>query len=480
MWKGYHDFQSLYMKGLLDEDKKLQIEALRGLIEASKRLGLDATRYRNALKTLHPAPFIKKPKTPVFAKTSQRPKAPLGKPVTQPRKEGYRRVEVAAPLPSGKPRSIKKVEIRNHTLYLKLSAPFSKQNIRHFVLEKRMRHLYVFDVKPAKLPYTIKRIRGSYFKEIRIAQYNPKQVRIVVETGKSYKPFWKIEGNTLMIALPGSGLEAVPKGAKSKRSKPETTIPKPVAAAAKPKRVERASHPQSDAKAAYLNRRYTVVIDPGHGGKDSGAVGYNRLKEKNAVLAIAKEAAAILKKRGFRVYMTRNRDIFIPLKKRTRYANLKHADLFISIHANAAPRKSLWRKSYGIETYFLSPARSNRAKRVAAIENRTEIKNIDRYTKNAYLSVLNREKIIESNKFAIDLQRQMLLSLRKRYRHVVDNGVREGPFWVLVGAQMPAVLIETGFITNPMEAKRLFDRRYQRLMAEGIANGVESYLYHNR
>ena len=468
------------MKGLLDDDKKLQVKALQGLIEASKRLGLDSTRYRNALKTLHPTPFIHESKMQVSAKKVEKPKPTLGKPVTQARKERYRRVEVATPLPAGKPRNVKKIEIQNHTLFVKLSGPFSRQNVHHFILEKRMRHLYVFDIKPAKLPYTIKRIRGSYFKEIRIARYNPKQVRIVVETEKSYKPFWKIEGDTLMIALPGSRLESAREALKIKSPKPVTTTSKSKTVVSKTAKIQRISRSKSATKAAYLNRRYTVVIDPGHGGKDSGAVGYNRLKEKDAVLAIAKEAASILKKRGFRVYMTRNRDIFIPLKKRTRFANLHHADFFISIHANAAPGKKYWNKAYGIETYFLSPARSSRAKRVAAIENRTEIKNIDQYTKNAYLSVLNREKIIESNKFAIDLQRQMLLSLRKRYRHVVDNGVREGPFWVLVGAQMPAVLIETGFITNPMESKRLFDRRYQRLMAEGIANGVESYLYHNR
>ena len=453
------------MKGLLDDDKKLQVKALQGLIEASKRLGLDSTRYRNALKALHPERFIRKPHT-------SKSKPPLGKPVAVKKKVSQKpkRVEVAAPLPRGKARSVKKTEIKNHRLIVELSAPLSQKNVHHFILEKRMRHLYVFDIHPAKLPYTIKRFRGTYFKEVRIAQYNPKQVRIVVETRKGYRPVWQVEGNRITITLPGYNgrSEEAPKISKASPQKAgKAEAPKKTKA---PKRVATPS----------LNRKYTVVIDPGHGGKDSGAVGYNRRKEKDAVLAIAREVASILRKRGFRVYMTRSRDIFIPLKKRTRYANLHHADFFISIHANAAPRKSLWRKSYGIETYFLSPARSSRAKRVAAIENRTEIKNIDQYTKNAYLSVLNREKIIESNKFAIDLQRQMLLSLRKRYRHVVDNGVREGPFWVLVGAQMPAVLIETGFITNPMESKRLFDRRYQRLMAEGIANGVESYLYHNR
>jgi N-acetylmuramoyl-L-alanine amidase len=92
--------------------------------------------------------------------------------------------------------------------------------------------------------------------------------------------------------------------------------------------------------------------------------------------------------------------------------------------------------------------------------------------------MLNREKIIESNKLAIDLQKQMLASVRRKYKDVVDNGVRKGPFWVLVGAQMPAVLIEIGYITHPTEARRLFNPYYQKLLAEGIANGIESYIYH--
>jgi len=124
-------------------------------------------------------------------------------------------------------------------------------------------------------------------------------------------------------------------------------------------------------------------------------------------------------------------------------------------------------------------ARSERAKRVAAIENRADVNDLDRYTKNTYLSLLNNKKMVESNKLAIDLQKQILSSLRRKYRGVVDNGVREGPFWVLVGAQMAAVLIEIGYITHPTEAKRLFNPNYQKLLAEGIANGIESYIYHN-
>ena len=304
----------------------------------------------------------------------------------------------------------------------------------------------------------------------------------MIETTKPYKPTSRISGSQLSITLPGygKGASALPKKSTTK-SKTVTGLPskKAKAKTALPARTVQ-SVPKEASLPSSMLRRYTVVLDPGHGGKDGGAVGYQRRKEKDAVLAVAKQLKKVLRSRGFNVYLTRERDVFIPLKKRTRYANRKQADFFISIHANAAASRRNYLKSKGIETYFLSRARSGRAKRVAAIENSAEIKDIDRYTKDAYLSVLNREKIIESNKLAIDLQRQMLTSVRKKYKAVVDNGVREGPFWVLVGAQMPAVLIEIGYITHPTEARRLFNPYYQKLLAEGIANGIESYIYHNK
>jgi N-acetylmuramoyl-L-alanine amidase len=176
--------------------------------------------------------------------------------------------------------------------------------------------------------------------------------------------------------------------------------------------------------------------------------------------------------------MTRDRDVFIKLRNRTKFANDKHADLFISIHANAVPRKDA-KKAYGLECYFLSPSRSERAKKVAAMENFADLESMNFYGKECFLNTINSHNIIAANKLAIDLQRSTLSALKKRYRNVKDAGVREGPFWVLVGAQMPAVLVEVGFITNPTEAKRLVNRQYQSTMAKGLANGVERYFINN-
>jgi N-acetylmuramoyl-L-alanine amidase len=134
----------------------------------------------------------------------------------------------------------------------------------------------------------------------------------------------------------------------------------------------------------------------------------------------------------------------------------------------------------GIETFFLSPAKSERAKRIAALENRADISSMGYYSKLTFLNFLNREKIIASNKLAIDVQKGILFNLRKYFKDVQDGGVREGPFWVLVGAQMPSILVEVGYITNPTEAKRLFNPFYQKLIAKGIADGIDNYFLYNQ
>jgi len=226
----------------------------------------------------------------------------------------------------------------------------------------------------------------------------------------------------------------------------------------------------------YQAHKKIIVIDPGHGGKDSGGIGVKNRYEKVAVLQIAKYVKYYLEKKGYRVYLTRNGDYFIPLKKRTHFANIKKADLFISIHCNIAPKHR--RSIHGIETYFLSPTRNERAISVARLENK-EIKGLNYTDQRVILNFLNRDRIIYSNKLAIDIQKGMLSSLKTKYTNVKDNGVRPAPFWVLVGTQMPAILIETGYLTNPLESARLFTPAYQKLLAKGIVQGVENYFRKN-
>jgi len=219
-----------------------------------------------------------------------------------------------------------------------------------------------------------------------------------------------------------------------------------------------------------------IVIDPGHGGKDTGGIGIGGKLEKTAVLEIAKKVKYYLQKEGYKVFLTRNADYFVSLQNRTHFANYKKASLFISIHGNIAPKHAI--STHGIETYFLSPTRSKRAIRVAKIENKG-IKGLNYLDQSVILNFLNKNRIIASDKFGIDVQAHILTNLRKHYKNIIDGGVRPAPFWVLVGTQMPAILIETGFLTNPMEEKRLFNTKYQAYLAKGIANGVKAYFLKN-
>nr|WP_216656686.1 N-acetylmuramoyl-L-alanine amidase [Helicobacter pylori] len=221
-----------------------------------------------------------------------------------------------------------------------------------------------------------------------------------------------------------------------------------------------------------------IVLDAGHGGKDCGAMSANLVCEKDIVLEVVKFLHKELKKRGYSVLLTRDKDIYIDLVGRTELANKKSADLFISVHANSIPRHST-SNAHGIETYFLSTARSERARKVAEQENKDDVNLMDYFSKSLLLNSLNTQRLIVSNKLAIDVQYGMLQSIRKNYPDVVDGGVREGPFWVLAGALMPSILIEIGYNSHAIESKRIQSKPYQKILAKGIADGIDSFFSKN-
>ncbi|WP_367685245.1 N-acetylmuramoyl-L-alanine amidase family protein [Helicobacter pylori] len=221
-----------------------------------------------------------------------------------------------------------------------------------------------------------------------------------------------------------------------------------------------------------------IVLDAGHGGKDCGAMSANLVCEKDIVLEVVKFLHKELKKRGYSVLLTRDKDIYIDLVARTELANKKSADLFISVHANSIPKHST-SNAHGIETYFLSTARSERARKVAEQENKDDVNLMDYFSKSLLLNSLNTQRLIVSNKLAIDVQYGMLQSVRKNYPDVVDGGVREGPFWVLAGALMPSVLIEIGYNSHAIESKRIQSKPYQKILAKGIADGIDSFFSKN-
>ncbi len=318
----------------------------------------------------------------------------------------------------------------------------------------------IYDLK-ADLNFKAPKLSLTNVKGLKIAQNRAGKVRIVLEDShKIYSNAYIREG-TLFIKVQQNP---------DKIEKKPTPLPYITKKNSKTK-------PSSSGK-VYASSKI-IVIDPGHGGKDGGAVGYKKYKEKVAVLKISKTLKKMLEKKGYKVYLTRDKDIFIKLSNRTKFANKKKADLFISIHANASPKEQKLTLK-GIETFFLSPAKTEKAKRIAAKENKTAVTSMSNMSKNTLLSFLNKTKIIQSNKLAIDIQKGMLTEVRKKHKDVRDGGVREAPFWVLVGAQMPAVLVELGYITNPKEADRLFNPFYQKSLAEGIVNGVGNYFINNQ
>jgi N-acetylmuramoyl-L-alanine amidase len=218
-----------------------------------------------------------------------------------------------------------------------------------------------------------------------------------------------------------------------------------------------------------------IVIDPGHGGRDPGAIGLGGIKEKNVVLDVALRLRKILRKRGgYKVYLTRSKDLFLDLDERTVIANKKSADLFISIHANASRDK----RTRGIETFLLNWTDNAAAKRVAARENRIYLKRMNKNRSDLGVILASLEmqnKRDESLMLAHYVQDSMVSSLSRRYGRVVDLGVKQALFHVLLGAEMPSVLVEVSFITNKTEARRLNTRPYRQRLADGIAAGIESY-----
>ncbi|MEO5358836.1 MAG: N-acetylmuramoyl-L-alanine amidase [Nitrospirota bacterium] len=222
--------------------------------------------------------------------------------------------------------------------------------------------------------------------------------------------------------------------------------------------------------------RKTIVIDPGHGGHDPGALSKNGLKEKDVVLDISLQLARILREKYyFDVHMTRSDDQFISLDERTAIANGKRADLFVSIHANANNSPTI----KGIETYFLNFSNSDEAMRVAARENAISMKQMKEVQSDLGLilaSLARESKRDESLHLAHYIQKSLISRVGKKHRGVTDHGVKQALFYVLVGASMPAALVEISYITNPAEERLLSTDEYKELLAESIAYGINKYI----
>ncbi len=217
-----------------------------------------------------------------------------------------------------------------------------------------------------------------------------------------------------------------------------------------------------------------VVIDPGHGGKDPGAVSQDgRLKEKDLTLEIAKRLKTALENKNpkLRVVLTRSNDRYLSLKERAVLANSANADIFISIHCNAAADSS----SKGIETYYLNKASSRGAMKVAARENGIPLSKMSDIGATL-LDLMVTSKKSESAQLAIPVHSTLSRIQKGAGPPVRDRGVHQAPFYVLLGAKMPAILVECGFISNKRESGKLTSSAYLSSIAEEIADGAANYL----
>ncbi|MFB0508440.1 MAG: N-acetylmuramoyl-L-alanine amidase [Thermodesulfobacteriota bacterium] len=218
-----------------------------------------------------------------------------------------------------------------------------------------------------------------------------------------------------------------------------------------------------------------IVIDPGHGGRDPGAIGPSGLMEKDVVLEIAKVLRKQLEKRGYEISLTRETDIYLPLEERTAIANTKKADLFVSVHANASRKRG----ARGIETYILNFPSDEEAMELAARENAISTKRLTDLQIILYDLMLN-AKVNESGRLAHHVQQSLNTSLNHRESSHRDRGVKQAPFYVLMGARMPAILAEVSFISNRREERRLKSRRHLDKIAAAIAEGLNGYIEETR
>jgi len=215
-----------------------------------------------------------------------------------------------------------------------------------------------------------------------------------------------------------------------------------------------------------------IVIDPGHGGHDTGTIGPNGFYEKDLVLDVSKRLGKLLESRlGAQVVFTRRDDTFIPLETRTSIANQEQADLFVSVHANSSHDPD----ARGVETYYLNFTSSPEALEVAARENAASDKSIHEL-QDLVKKIALREKIDESREFASDVQQSLHTGLASKSPGIRDRGVKKAPFVVLIGANMPSILAEISFISNPGDEKRLRNAEYRQRIAESLYRGISRYV----
>jgi N-acetylmuramoyl-L-alanine amidase len=331
--------------------------------------------------------------------------------------------------------------------------------------------LYI-DISEARVAPGVKDIPigDGLLKTARIGQFRPDTVRVVLDMDsiKDYKIFTFSDPFRIIIDVKGERREEISRAKDSAL----TVLP---AVSSVP--AEKAESPAEKAKVAVaakggIGKIRRIVVDPGHGGHDPGAIGGGGTREKDVVLQIGLRLAKKLREQlGLDVVMTRSTDVFLELQERTAIANQVGADLFVSIHANA----SLNRATSGIETYYLNLAKTEKAAQLAAKENGTSLEKVS-LLQAVLFDLMANYKINDSAHLAEEVQKALHHRVGGQYAAVKNLGVKQGPFYVLVGATMPSILVETAFLSNEREEGRLKDAQYQETTADGILDGIKGYI----
>ncbi len=327
------------------------------------------------------------------------------------------------------------------------------------------------DLKRTRLGKNVRDITigNGLLKGARIAQYKAEVVRVVLDTEniKDYKIFPLSDPARLVIDVRGDRPTEISRLEQSITAVHErVVVPKleeqPVVA-------EKKSRPPKKPAVSKIRR---IVVDPGHGGHDPGAIGPSGIQEKDVVLAIGLRLRELFKEElGLDVVMTRSTDVFIPLEERTAIANKVGADLFLSVHANASSNRA----AAGIETYYLNLAKTDKVAQLAAKENGTTLEKVS-VLQAILFDLMANYKLNDSAHLADEVQKSLHKKIRTRFSDAKNLGVKQGPFYVLVGASMPSILVETAFLSNVAEESRLKDPAYQEMTANGIFEGVRSYI----
>jgi len=337
-------------------------------------------------------------------------------------------------------------------------------------------------------------VRDGFLQQIRVGQNQADVVRVVLDfqNVSEYNVFTLPDPYRLVVDIlgkapaPGTPVEVVSTPAApagevpaptptppSKIAAEATPEPEPVAAEASADIIRVPPAPRVDGYSIIQQLGLSasrVVIDPGHGGHDPGTMNKIGLREKEVVLDVSHRLRKLLEKDGFEVVMTRDKDVFIPLEERTAIANSKGADLFVSIHVNAARST----KPRGTETYFLNLATTPDAEEVAARENAVTTRRVNEL-QGILQKLLNNEKITESRELASQVQTSLSSELYASSKDARNRGVKTAPFYVLLGAQMPSVLVEVAYLTNRKDAELLGDGTFRQKVAESIAVGIRGY-----